>query len=80
MYISKYSDYLHARPWYHGKSGYVVIFNIIKVKPKFASVYFFLMKVYQSVIMFFADHLLNIVLAKDSCSESEEITAPFAFI
>ncbi|XP_017818015.1 protein TASOR 2 isoform X7 [Papio anubis] len=30
VYISKYSDYLHPRPWYHGKSGYVVIFNIIK--------------------------------------------------
>ncbi|XP_059953550.1 protein TASOR 2 isoform X4 [Mesoplodon densirostris] len=30
VYISKYSDYLHARPWYHGKSGYVVIFNLIK--------------------------------------------------
>lgn len=37
VYISKYSDYLHARPWYHGKSGYVVIFNLIKVKPKCAS-------------------------------------------
>ncbi|XP_020733563.2 protein TASOR 2 isoform X5 [Odocoileus virginianus] len=35
VYISKYSDYLHARPWYHGKSGYVVIFNIIKGKVKF---------------------------------------------
>ncbi|KAM4828763.1 protein TASOR 2 isoform 2-T2 [Thomomys bottae] len=30
VYISKYSDYLHPRPWYHGKSGYIVIFNIIK--------------------------------------------------
>nr|XP_012596680.1 protein FAM208B isoform X3 [Microcebus murinus] len=30
VYISKYSDYLHPRPWYHGKSGYVVIFNLIK--------------------------------------------------
>ncbi|XP_036921797.1 protein TASOR 2 isoform X3 [Sturnira hondurensis] len=30
VYISKYSDCLHARPWYHGKSGYVVIFNLIK--------------------------------------------------
>uniref|UniRef100_A0A8D1DXN1 Transcription activation suppressor family member 2 n=1 Tax=Sus scrofa TaxID=9823 RepID=A0A8D1DXN1_PIG len=30
VYISKYSDYLQARPWYHGKSGYVVIFNLIK--------------------------------------------------
>ena len=27
------------------------------------------MKVYQSLIMFFADHLLNIVLAKDSYGE-----------
>ncbi|XP_037366449.2 protein TASOR 2 isoform X4 [Talpa occidentalis] len=35
VYISKYSDYLHARPWYHGKSGYVVIFNLIKGKVKF---------------------------------------------
>ncbi|XP_032114097.1 protein TASOR 2 isoform X3 [Sapajus apella] len=30
VYISKYSDYLHPRPWYHGKSGYIVIFNLIK--------------------------------------------------
>ncbi|XP_063466084.1 protein TASOR 2 isoform X6 [Symphalangus syndactylus] len=37
VYISKYSDYLHPRPWYHGKSGYVVIFNIIKGKVKFVS-------------------------------------------
>nr|XP_025709238.1 protein FAM208B isoform X3 [Callorhinus ursinus] len=37
VYISKYSDYLHARPWYHGKSGYVVIFNLIKGKVKFVS-------------------------------------------
>ncbi|KAG8515930.1 Protein TASOR 2 [Galemys pyrenaicus] len=35
VYISKYSDYLHSRPWYHGKSGYVVIFNLIKGKVKF---------------------------------------------
>ncbi|KAB0394110.1 hypothetical protein E2I00_017438, partial [Balaenoptera physalus] len=35
VYISKYSDYLHARPWYHGKSGYVVIFNLIKGEVKF---------------------------------------------
>ncbi|XP_006891942.1 PREDICTED: protein FAM208B [Elephantulus edwardii] len=35
VYISKYSDYLHPRPWYHGKSGYVVIFNLIKGKVKF---------------------------------------------
>ncbi|XP_034877609.1 protein TASOR 2 isoform X2 [Mirounga leonina] len=37
VYISKYSDYLHARPWYHGKCGYVVIFNLIKGKVKFVS-------------------------------------------
>ncbi|XP_058913449.1 protein TASOR 2 isoform X5 [Kogia breviceps] len=37
VYISKYSDYLHARPWYHGKSGYVVIFNLIKGRVKFVS-------------------------------------------
>eukprot|EP00074_Homo_sapiens_P067385 XP_011517821.1 protein FAM208B isoform X6 [Homo sapiens] len=37
VYISKYSDCLHSRPWYHGKSGYVVIFNIIKGKVKFVS-------------------------------------------
>ncbi|XP_012658764.2 protein FAM208B isoform X3 [Otolemur garnettii] len=37
VYISKYSDYLHPRPWYHGKSGYVVIFNLIKGKVKFVS-------------------------------------------
>ncbi|XP_074214307.1 protein TASOR 2 isoform X1 [Camelus bactrianus] len=35
VYISKYSDYLHARPWYHGKSGYIVIFNLIKGRVKF---------------------------------------------
>ncbi|XP_077614537.1 protein TASOR 2 [Crocuta crocuta] len=37
VYISKYSDYLRARPWYHGKSGYVVIFKLIKGKVKFVS-------------------------------------------
>ncbi|KAM4812307.1 protein TASOR 2 isoform X2 [Urocitellus parryii] len=37
IYISKYSDCLHPRPWYHGKSGYVVIFNLIKGKVKFVS-------------------------------------------
>ncbi|XP_032114099.1 protein TASOR 2 isoform X6 [Sapajus apella] len=37
VYISKYSDYLHPRPWYHGKSGYIVIFNLIKGKVKFVS-------------------------------------------
>nr|KAF6389124.1 transcription activation suppressor family member 2 [Myotis myotis] len=30
VYISKYSDCLHARPWYHGKSGYIIICNLIK--------------------------------------------------
>ncbi|XP_044887641.1 protein TASOR 2 isoform X1 [Mauremys mutica] len=34
-YISKYSDYLHPRPWYHGKSGCIVIFKLIKGKVKF---------------------------------------------
>ncbi|XP_072510323.1 protein TASOR 2 isoform X3 [Notamacropus eugenii] len=34
VYISKYSDCLHLRPWYHGKSGYIVIFNLIKGKVK----------------------------------------------
>ncbi|KAM8982113.1 protein TASOR 2 isoform X1 [Sarcophilus harrisii] len=37
VYISKYSDYLHPRPWYHGKSGYIVIFNLIKGKVKAVS-------------------------------------------
>ncbi|XP_060048379.1 protein TASOR 2 isoform X3 [Erinaceus europaeus] len=37
VYISKYSDYLHARPWYHGKSGYIVVFKLIKGKVKFVS-------------------------------------------
>ncbi|XP_045141523.1 protein TASOR 2 [Echinops telfairi] len=35
VYICKYSDCLHPRPWYDGKSGYVVIFNLIKGKVKF---------------------------------------------
>ncbi|XP_028933565.1 protein TASOR 2 isoform X3 [Ornithorhynchus anatinus] len=34
VYVSKYSDYLHPRPWYHGKSGYIVIFNLVKGKVK----------------------------------------------
>ncbi|XP_067391074.1 LOW QUALITY PROTEIN: protein TASOR 2 [Emydura macquarii macquarii] len=34
-YVSKYSDYLHPRPWYHGKSGSIVIFKLIKGKVKF---------------------------------------------
>ncbi|XP_032956587.1 protein TASOR 2 isoform X6 [Rhinolophus ferrumequinum] len=37
VYISRYSDCLHTRPWYHGKSGYIVIFNLIKGKIKFVS-------------------------------------------
>nr|XP_033814214.1 protein TASOR 2 isoform X2 [Geotrypetes seraphini] len=34
VYISKYSNYLHPRPWYQGKSGYIVIFKLIKGKVK----------------------------------------------
>ncbi|XP_030071455.1 protein TASOR 2 [Microcaecilia unicolor] len=34
VYISKYSNYLHPRPWYQGKSGYIVIFKLIKGKEK----------------------------------------------
>lgn len=34
VYISKYADCLHPRPWYHGKSGYIVICKLIKVKCK----------------------------------------------
>ncbi|XP_075781213.1 protein TASOR 2 isoform X2 [Pelodiscus sinensis] len=34
-YVSKYSDYLHPKPWYHGKSGCIVIFKLIKGKVKF---------------------------------------------
>lgn len=30
--------------------------------------------------MFFADHLLNIVLTKDSHPDSEKVTAVFAFL
>ncbi|KAK2498555.1 hypothetical protein MC885_010000, partial [Smutsia gigantea] len=37
VYISKYSDYLQARPWHSGKPGYVVIFNLITGKVKFVS-------------------------------------------
>lgn len=32
VYISKYADCLHPRPWYHGKSGFIVICKLIKVK------------------------------------------------
>ncbi|NXE54731.1 TASOR protein, partial [Casuarius casuarius] len=34
VYLSKYADCLHPRPWYHGKSGYIVIFKLIKGKVK----------------------------------------------
>ncbi|KAM8820169.1 protein TASOR 2 [Eudromia elegans] len=34
VYISKYADCLHPRPWHHGKSGYIVIFKLIKGKVK----------------------------------------------
>ncbi|NXH09536.1 TASOR protein, partial [Bucco capensis] len=37
VYISKYSDCLHPRPWYHGKSGYIVICKLIKGKVKVVS-------------------------------------------
>ncbi|NXO15694.1 TASOR protein, partial [Oriolus oriolus] len=32
VYISKYADCLHPRPWHHGKSGYIVICKLIKGK------------------------------------------------
>ncbi|XP_069716551.1 protein TASOR 2 isoform X2 [Phaenicophaeus curvirostris] len=37
VYISKYADCLHLRPWYHGKSGYIVICKLIKGKVKVVS-------------------------------------------
>ncbi|NWX13589.1 TASOR protein, partial [Aegotheles bennettii] len=37
VYISKYADCLHPRPWYHGKSGYIVICKLIKGKVKVVS-------------------------------------------
>ncbi|KAM6419447.1 protein TASOR 2 [Pluvialis apricaria] len=37
VYISRYADYLHPRPWYHGKSGYIVICKLIKGKVKVVS-------------------------------------------
>uniref|UniRef100_A0A8C4UTK8 Transcription activation suppressor family member 2 n=1 Tax=Falco tinnunculus TaxID=100819 RepID=A0A8C4UTK8_FALTI len=37
VYISKYADCLHPRPWYHGKSGYIVICKLIKGKVKVIS-------------------------------------------
>ncbi|NXW50913.1 TASOR protein, partial [Nyctiprogne leucopyga] len=32
VYVSKYADCLHQRPWCHGKSGYIVICKLIKGK------------------------------------------------
>ncbi|NXO02415.1 TASOR protein, partial [Rhinopomastus cyanomelas] len=37
VYISKHADCLHPRPWYHGKSGYIVICKLIKGKVKVVS-------------------------------------------
>ncbi|NXJ86045.1 TASOR protein, partial [Trogon melanurus] len=37
VYVSKYADCLHPRPWYHGKSGYIVICKLIKGKVKVIS-------------------------------------------
>ncbi|XP_068025323.1 protein TASOR 2 isoform X4 [Melanerpes formicivorus] len=37
VYISKYADCLHPRPWHHGKSGYIVICKLIKGKVKVVS-------------------------------------------
>ncbi|XP_033918910.1 protein TASOR 2 isoform X3 [Melopsittacus undulatus] len=37
VYISKHADCLHPRPWYHGKSGYIVICKLIKGKVKVIS-------------------------------------------
>ncbi|KAK2519327.1 Fam208b [Columba livia] len=37
VYISKYADCLHPRPWYHGKSGYIVICKLIKGKVRVVS-------------------------------------------
>ncbi|XP_069085395.1 protein TASOR 2 isoform X1 [Pleurodeles waltl] len=34
VYVSKYADYLHPRPWYQGKAGYIVIFKLLKGKVK----------------------------------------------
>ncbi|NWU72586.1 TASOR protein, partial [Pterocles burchelli] len=34
VYISKYADCLHPNPWYHGKSGFIVICKLIKGKVK----------------------------------------------
>ncbi|XP_021239929.1 protein FAM208B isoform X2 [Numida meleagris] len=37
VYISKYADCLHPRPWYHGKSGFIVICKLVKGKVKVVS-------------------------------------------
>ncbi|XP_065499042.1 protein TASOR 2 isoform X3 [Caloenas nicobarica] len=37
VYISRYADCLHPRPWYHGKSGYIVVCKLIKGKVKVVS-------------------------------------------
>ncbi|MBN3292089.1 F208B protein, partial [Polypterus senegalus] len=34
VYVSKYSDCLQPKPWCHGKSGYIVIFRLVKGKVK----------------------------------------------
>ncbi|NXA13826.1 TASOR protein, partial [Sapayoa aenigma] len=34
VYISRYADCLHPGPWHHGKSGYIVIFKLIKGKAR----------------------------------------------
>ncbi|NWS77888.1 TASOR protein, partial [Crotophaga sulcirostris] len=37
VYISKYADCLLPRPWYHGRSGYIVICKLIKGKVRVVS-------------------------------------------
>ncbi|NXI49146.1 TASOR protein, partial [Chloroceryle aenea] len=37
VYISRYADCLQPRPWYHGKSGYIVICKLIKGKVRAVS-------------------------------------------
>ncbi|XP_048409940.2 protein TASOR 2-like isoform X2 [Stegostoma tigrinum] len=34
VYLCKYSDFLHPKPWYHGKCGFIAIFKIIKGRVK----------------------------------------------
>ncbi|XP_020368752.2 protein TASOR 2-like [Rhincodon typus] len=34
VYLCRYSDFLHPKPWYHGKCGFIVIFKIIKGRVK----------------------------------------------